>query len=293
MNQKLEMENMFKEMIISMRPKQWYKNFVLFAGITFSLNFFNIQMWITVLFSLIIFCIVSGSVYITNDIMDKEKDKSHPIKCNRPITSGKLNASCALIFMALILSVALFGAYLINIQFLEITLAYFILTVLYSTLLKYIAIVDVLTISSGFVLRAIAGCLAIKVSVSPWLILCTFLAALFLALAKRRHELILLGNGANNHRKVLDNFSPETLDEMMPIVTSSLIISYSLYTFLINHNLMMMTIPIIIYAILRYTFLIHSKNIVGEPEMLFKDKGMLTSIILWVVSVAGLLYIKF
>jgi 4-hydroxybenzoate polyprenyltransferase len=293
MNQKLEMENMFKEMIISMRPKQWYKNFVLFAGITFSLNFFNIQMWITVLFSLIIFCIVSGSVYITNDIMDKEKDKSHPIKCNRPITSGKLNASCALIFMALILSVALFGAYLINIQFLEITLAYFILTVLYSTLLKYIAIVDVLTISSGFVLRAIAGCLAIKVSVSPWLILCTFLAALFLALAKRRHELILLGNGANNHRKVLDNFSPETLDEMMPIVTSSLIISYSLYTFLINNNLMMMTIPIIIYAILRYTFLIHSKNIGGEPEMLFKDKGMLTSIILWVVSVAGLLYIKF
>lgn len=157
MNQKLEMENMFKEMIISMRPKQWYKNFVLFAGITFSLNFFNIQMLIIILLSFIIFCIVSGSVYITNDIMDKEKDKSHPVKCNRPITSGKLNPSYALIFMELMFSVALFGAYLINIQFLEITLAYFILTVLYSILLKCISIIDVLTISSGFVLRAIAG----------------------------------------------------------------------------------------------------------------------------------------
>jgi 4-hydroxybenzoate polyprenyltransferase len=283
---------MFKKIIISMRPKQWYKNLVLFAGIIFSLNFFNIQMLITVLFSFIIFCTVSGSVYIVNDIMDKEKDKSHPIKSNRQIASGKLNAECALLFVAPMLSVALFGAYLINIHFLEITLAYLILIVLYSIFLKYIAIVDVLTISSGFVLRAIAGCLAIKVSVSPWLILCTFLLALFLALAKRRHELILLGNGANNHRKVLDNFSPETLDEMMPIVTSSLIISYSLYTFLTNDNLMMMTIPIIIYAILRYTFLIHSKNIGGEPEMLFKDRGMLTSIIVWVVSVAGLLYMK-
>jgi len=158
---------MLTEIIISMRPKQWYKNFVLFAGIIFSLNLFHVYMWITVFFSFIIFCTVSGSEYIINDIMDKEKDKSHPKKCNRPIASGKLNTSNALIFVAIMLCVAFTGAYLINIQFLGIVLAYFLLIVIYSLFLKHIVLVDVLTISLGFVLRAIAGCLAIKVSVSP------------------------------------------------------------------------------------------------------------------------------
>lgn len=283
---------MLKEIIISMRPKQWYKNFVLFAGIIFSVNLFNIQMWITVLFSFIIFCILSGSEYIINDIMDKDRDRIHPKKCSRPIASGRLPVLHALIFVTLMLCAALIGAYLINIQFLGISLAYFILIIFYSLFLKHIAIVDVLTISLGFVLRAIAGCLAIKVSVSPWLIICAFLVALFLALGKRRHELILLENSASNHRKTLDDFSSEMLEKMMTIVTSSLVMSYSLYTFLTNNIWMMVTIPIIIYGIFRYVFLVHSKNMGGEPEMLFKDKGMLTCIVLWVASIAGILYIK-
>ena len=275
-----------------MRPKQWYKNFVLFAGIIFSVNLFNINMWITVFFSFTIFCILSGSEYIINDIMDIERDRIHPKKCNRPIASGKLHVSHAVIFVTLMLCAALVGAYLINIQFLGISLAYFLLIIFYSLFLKHIAIVDVLTISSGFVLRAIAGCLAIKVSVSPWLIICAFLVALFLALGKRRHELILLENSASSHRKALDNFSSEMLEKMMTIVTSSLIMSYSLYTFLTNNIWMMVTIPIIIYGIFRYIFLVHSENIGGEPEMLFKDKGMLTCIALWVTSIAWILYIK-
>ncbi|MCO5382108.1 MAG: decaprenyl-phosphate phosphoribosyltransferase [Methanosarcina barkeri] len=288
----LRVRKMVKDIIISMRPKQWYKNFVLFTGIIFSSNLFNVHMWITVLFSFFIFCIISGSEYIINDIMDKERDKIHPIKCNRPIASGKLDASHALIFAVFILCGAFVGAYLMSNQFLGVSLAYFVLIVLYSLFLKHIAIVDVLTISSGFVLRAIAGCLAIKVSVSPWLIVCAFLVALFLALGKRMHELILLENGANNHRKVFEDFSSETLDKMITIVTSSLIMSYSLYTFLTDNNLMMVTIPIIIYGIFRYIFLIHSKNMGGEPEMLFKDKGMLTSMVLWIISVFGVLYIN-
>lgn len=283
---------MLKEIIISMRPKQWYKNLVLFVGIIFSLNLFNIHMWITVLYSFIIFCIVSGSEYIINDIMDKEKDKIHPIKRNRPIASGKLNKSNALIFVVLMLCVAFMGAYIINIQFLGIALAYFLLIVLYSLFLKHIALVDVLTISLGFVLRAIAGCLAIKVSVSPWLIVCAFLVALFLALGKRRHEVILLENGANKHRKVLENYSPEMLDKMMTIVTSTLIMSYSLYTFLTSNTWMMLTIPIVLYGIFRYILLVNSKNMGGEPEMLFKDKGMLTCIILWITSIIVILGLR-
>ena len=141
-------------------------------------------------------------------------------------------------------------------------------------------------------LRAIAGCLAIKVSVSPWLIVCAFLVALFLALGKRRHEVILLENGANKHRKVLENYSPEMLDKMMTIVTSTLIMSYSLYTFLTSNTWMMLTIPIVLYGIFRYILLVNSKNMGGEPEMLFKDKGMLTCIILWITSIIVILGLR-
>lgn len=283
---------MLNEILMSMRPKQWYKNFVLFAGIIFSLNLFNVHMWITVFFSFIIFCMLSGSEYIFNDIMDKERDNIHPKKCNRPIASGKLHVLHAFIFATLLVCSALVGAYLINVQFFVVSLAYFLLIVFYSLFLKHIAIVDVLTISMGFVLRAIAGCFAIKVFVSSWLIICTFLVALFLVLGKRRHELMLLENGAISHRKVLNDFSIEMLEKMMTIVTSTLIMSYSLYTFLSNNTWMMLTIPIVIYGIFRYIFLVHSKNVGGEPEILFKDIGMLTCIILWVVSTVGIIYVK-
>ncbi len=283
---------MFRDILIEMRPKQWYKNCILFAGIIFSMNVLNINMLTTVFFSFIVFCLLSASGYFINDILDKERDKIHPKKCNRPIASGRLSLRFAFIFLALMLCTAVVGAYLINIQFLEVSLTYFFLIIFYSLYLKHIAIIDVITISSGFVLRAIAGCVAIKVSFSPWLIICAFLIALFLALGKRRHELILLENGAGNHRKVLDKFSSEMLEKMMTIASSALIMSYSLYTFLTNNNWMMVTIPIIIYGIFRYTLLVHSKNVGGEPEMLFKDTGMLGCIVVWVAAIVGILYVK-
>jgi 4-hydroxybenzoate polyprenyltransferase len=283
-------KSMLQELLISMRPKQWYKNLVLFIGIIFSLNFFNYQMLISVISAFLAFCMISGSEYIINDILDRNRDRIHPRKRNRPIASEKLKVSHAILFAIILLILAFTIAYEINIQFLEISLAYFILIICYSLYLKHIAIVDVLTISTGFVLRAVAGCIAIKVSISPWLIICAFLVALFLALGKRRHELILLENGANNHRQVLDNFSPEMLDKMIDIVTSTLIMSYSLYTFLTNNTWLMMTIPIVIYGIFRYIFLTSSKNIGGEPEILLKDKGIVTCITLWIFMVMGLLY---
>lgn len=281
---------MLKELIISMRPKQWYKNLVIFVGIVFSFNLLNFGMWIEAISAFTIFCMLSGSGYIINDILDIEKDKNHSKKFKRPIASGKLKALYALAFVAILTPVALGGAYLINTQFLISSIVYLFLILSYSIFLKHLIIVDVLVISTGFVIRAIAGCLAINVSISPWLIICAFLLALFLTLGKRRHEVMLLGDEAKNHRRILEDCSTEMLDQMINITTGALIMSYSLYTFLADNSYMMVTIPFVIYGLFRYLFLVYAKNIGGEPEMLFKDKGMLISMALWVALVMLILY---
>jgi len=279
-----------KELITTMRPKQWYKNLVIFVGIIFSLNLLNFRMWLDVISAFAIFCMLSGSEYIINDIIDVEKDRKHPKKCKRPIASGKLKVSHALLFAIILIIVAGGGAYLINTQFLVVSITYFLLILSYSLFLKHLIIVDILVISIGFVIRAIAGCLAINVFISPWLVICAFLLALFLALGKRRHELILLAENAKEHRRILEGYSVEMLDQMISITTGALIISYSLYTFLTDDICMMFTIPLVIYGLFRYLFLVHSKNIGEEPEMLFKDKGMVICMVLWVVLVVAILY---
>lgn len=274
---------MIIDIIHTMRPKQWYKNIVLFIGIIFSVNFFNFHMWVIAISAFIIFCCLSGCQYIINDILDKEKDKLHPRKSKRPIASGKLNVYLVLGF-AIGLSIgALYEAYKINISFLSVSLSYFILTLSYSKILKHIPIVDVLTISSGFVLRAAAGCFAINVLVSPWLIICAFFVALFLALGKRKHELVLLKDNAIGHRDALNGFTVESLNQMITIVTGALVMSYTLYTFHTPNTWMMATIPIVIYGLFRYVLLTDSGNMGGEPELLFRDKGIIICVILWLV----------
>lgn len=282
---------MFKEILISMRPKQWYKNLVIFIGIVFSINLLNLNLWIDSISAFIIFCIISGSIYILNDIIDLEKDKNHPKKKKRPIASGLLKVSPALTCAIILICLALTGAYLLNLQFFMASVAFFILMLVYSVFLKEIIIVDIMVISVGFVLRAVAGALAIGVLVSPWLIICAFLLALFLALGKRRHELVLLKENASNHRKILGEYSTEMLDQMINITTSALIMSYSLYTFFSGNIYIMITIPFAFYGLFRYIFLVHAKNMGGEPEMLFKDKGMIITIVLWVIIVIGVLYL--
>lgn len=283
---------MFKEILISMRPKQWYKNLVIFIGIAFSLNLFNFNLWITVISAFIIFCLLSGSIYLINDVLDIENDRKHPKKCKRPLPSGELKPYQAILSAVLFIIISLIWSYFINVPFLLTAVSYFILIMVYSLFLKHFIIVDILIISSGFVLRAIAGALAIDVMVSAWLIICTFLLALFLALGKRRQELALLGEDAGKHRQSLEGYSTNMMDQMIVITTSILIMSYSLYTFFSGNMLLMITIPFAFYGIFRYLLLIHSENMGGEPEMLFKDKGMLSSIILWVIIVVVVLYLK-
>jgi len=283
---------MLREIFITMRPKQWYKNLVIFIGIAFSLNLLNINLWIIIISAFFIFCLLSGSIYLINDVLDIEKDRKHPKKRERPLPSGKLKPYQAIVAATTFTLIALVGSYLINLPFFIISLAFFLLIMLYSLYLKNFIIVDIMVISTGFVMRAVAGALAISVIVSPWLIICAFLLALFLALGKRRHELFLLGDKVNEHRQSLDSFSTEMLDQMIIITTSTLIMSYSLYTFFTGKLLMMITIPFAFYGIFRYLFLIHSENMGGEPEMIFKDKGMVLSIILWALVVFLVLYVN-
>lgn len=279
-----------KWLFFSMRPKQWYKNIVIFAAIIFSRNLFNRTDLLDSIYAFIIFCMLSGAVYIINDVIDRKKDLLHPIKRNRPIASGKLGYFNAIIFLVLISSSSLVLAFLVDKIFGYISLAYFLLFLTYSLLLKNIIIVDVLTISAGFVIRAIAGAIVINVIFSPWLVICTFLLALFLALGKRRHELLLLGDDADEHRSILDHYSVIMLEQMISSTTAALIVSYSMYTFLANNIYMMFTIPFAIYGLFKYLQIIHINKSGGEPELIFGNTGMFTNFVLWGISVVIILY---
>jgi len=281
---------MLKALIRTMRPKQWYKNILIFVGIVFSLNILSISLWIDVILAFIFFCMLSGSEYIINDILDVENDRQHPIKCKRPIASGELKIAHALLFSLILIVIALSGAYLINLKFFGISVLFLLSTLTYSIWLKQIILVDALMISTNFVIRAVAGCLAVDVSISPWLIVCAFLLALFLTFGKRRHELVLLGESAGSHRKILAEYSTELLEQGISIIAGALIVSYSLYTFMTGNSYMMFTIPFVIYGLFRYLFLVHLKNIGGEPEMIFKDKEMVICMAIWIILCVIILY---
>lgn len=281
---------MIKDLFISMRPQQWYKNLLVFAALVFSKNMFNLELLKLTILGFIAFCLASSGQYILNDILDKEKDRKHPKKCKRPIASGKISIKVAVTYSIMIFSVSLATSYLLNFWFLLAVLSYLLLNSTYSILLKNFVLLDVLTISAGFVIRAISGCFLINVLISPWLVLCTSFLAIFLALSKRRHELVFLNEEAKDHRKVLGLYSKEVVEHMVSTAASMAIISYSLYTFSENIE-MMLTIPLVLYGMFRYLLLIHTKNF-GETELFFKDKGLFFSIVLWILMVIILLYIR-
>lgn len=283
---------MLKDLLISMRPQQWYKNFLVFAALVFSKNLLDLELLKLTILGFIAFCLASSSQYIFNDILDREKDKRHPKKCKRPIASGKISLPIAIAFSAILLIFSILISLLLNFWFLMAIISYLILNSLYSAFLKNLVLFDVLTISAGFVIRAISGCFIINVLISPWLILCTFLLAIFLALGKRRHELILLEENAMKHREVLGLYSKEAVDQMLSIATSITIISYSLYTFFAESLEMMLTIPVVIYGMFRYLILVHTKNFGGETELVFKDRALTLSIITWIILVTFLLYLR-
>ncbi len=281
---------MLKYLLISIRPKQWYKNSLLFAGIVFSANILNVSMCATVLLAFIYFCMLSAGEYLINDILDRASDKRHPLKSQRPIASGQLKVSHAFLFALLLIVPALLGAYLtISLNFFIIAASYVVLVLLYSLIFKHLIIADALAISTGFVVRAIAGALAINVFVSPWIIICTFLLALFLALQKRWHELVTLGENAEAHRRSLSGYSIQILEQLIGITTGATIASYLMYTTLAGNYAMIATAPFVIYGLFRYLYLVQRKGLRAEPEIVLMDRPMLINLGVWVLLVISIM----
>lgn len=275
-----------KNLICSMRPKQWIKNGFVFAGLIFSRSFTEPRAVVRVLFCFFIFSMISGALYIINDIADKEKDSVHPVKRNRPIASGRLNTVTALVFSIIISSVSLICAFLLSLKLFLIVLLYFILVIAYSFKLKNVIIIDVIILSAGFVLRTAGGAVVIDVWISPWLILCTTLLALFLALNKRKSELQTMSERAPEHRKILAEYSPELINNMLSVITPITVMCYCLYTFSAGRSgYMMLTIPFVLYGVFRYQYIAVSGNMCGAPETaLYQDKPLLIDVALWVIT---------
>ncbi|MBI6874977.1 decaprenyl-phosphate phosphoribosyltransferase [Clostridium aciditolerans] len=278
-----------------MRPKQWIKNFFVFAAIIFSGKFFNENILYLNIITFILFCLTSSSIYVLNDIVDIEKDRCHPDKKRRPLPSGRVSLKTAVILdIIIVLFVTYFSYKMLSIKILSILAIYMVINVFYSFKLKNVVIIDVMIITFGFVLRVESGSLATGVQVSPWLFLCTILLALFLALNKRRSEIITLKDRSGSHRKILEEYSVEMLDKMLIIVTPSILMAYCLYTFSsVQSKTMIFTIPFVLYGIFRYEYLVDKKNVGGKPEDVFgKDIPFLINIILWVISVLTIIYLK-
>lgn len=289
---------MLKDLVISSRPQQWVKNLLVFAALVFAKELGNLESVAKSLVAFVIFCLLSSAVYLINDLIDTRTDQQHPVKSKRPIASGRISRPMALSLALTLMAVALAGSFWLNFQFGIVAVSYAVLTTLYSLRLKHLVIIDVMSVSLGFVLRAVAGALAIKVEISSWLLVCTILLALFLSLGKRRHELLLLEQEATTHRKILTEYSPYFLDQMMAVVTASTLVAYCFYTLSpeieqkFDTPYLSLTVPFVLYGIFRYLYLIHQKEAGGNPtQMLLTDKPILLNITLWILAVLIILYI--
>lgn len=312
---------MLKYVVKSMRPRQWSKNALIFLPLLFTIRQYwrplSPEMWrfaALTLAGFCVYCLLSGVVYIINDLVDVEKDRAHPLKRLRPIAAGQLDRPSAATAIIIVLIIALVASILLDMAsqsfpfpsgapvlpvpfpFTLVGLGYLLLQVAYSFYLKQLVILDVFGIAGGFLLRAVAGAVVIQVPISAWLYVVTILGALFIGFSKRRNELVLLEESAPNHRAILKEYTPELLDEMTSVTTASTVIAYSLYTFtaenLPKNHAMMATIPFVLYGVFRYLYLVHVKNEGGSPEeLLLRDRPLLATIGLWALSVVAILYI--
>ncbi len=283
---------LFPLIVKAMRPKQWTKNLVAYAPLLFSMHIHEPHLFALATACVAAFCLVSGAVYLLNDVLDAEADRLHPTKCKRPIASGKLPASVALIACVLAVAAGVTIGFLVRPTLAVVTVAYFALSLSYTLILKHTVILDVFAIAGGFVLRAVAGAVAVSVPTSGWFLLCTSLGALFLALEKRRQELNVLGDKSLAHRKSLGLYSKELLDRLESIIVPSVVTSYAFYSFQSSHGeAMLLTVPFVLYGVMRYKFLSVHSTITGSPEeVLFKDKAIQATIILWVATCALVIY---
>jgi 4-hydroxybenzoate polyprenyltransferase len=284
-------------LVRSLRPSQWTKNLIVFAGLIFGQRLLDPGAILYAAAAFAVFCALSGVVYLINDVADREADRQHPLKQFRPIASGDVPVAAAAGLALLLGTLALAAAFLLRVEFGLVALAYVALLAVYSGPLKHVVIVDVLTIAIGFVLRAAAGAVVIAEPVSPWLLIVTVLGALFLALSKRRHELVLLADGATSHRRILEEYSPYLLDQMISVVTASTLVAYAFYTVSpetiqkFNTDKLGLTLPFLLYGIFRYLYLVHQKEGGGSPsDTLLNDKPLLLCVLLWAITVALVIY---
>lgn len=289
---------MFTALFKTMRPRQWSKNIFVFAALVFDKQLFHVSAFLHTLAGFALFCLISSSVYIFNDIVDIEADRQHPVKKNRPLPSGQLSISAAWIAGIILVAVTLTLGYLMDPEFDLVLLAYFLLNLAYSRWLKHIPILDVLVLATCFVLRVEGGVSLIDVQrFSPWLYVVMTLLALYLGFGKRRAELALLSEDAGSHRKVLQGYTIPLLDQYIMIVSGTTIVAYSLYTFSApnvpaNHS-MMLTIPFVVYAIFRYMYLIEVEHSGGAPEeILLSDRPLQIAMLLWAVAVLAVFYLS-
>ena len=284
-------------LLLSLRPAQWSKNLLVFAGLLFGHRLFDAPSVVNAVSAFVVFCVLSGVVYLVNDITDRESDRQHPHKAHRPIASGALPVPIAAAVAIVLGAGGLAAAYAIGPAFAAVAAAYLALQFLYSFALKHIVIIDALTLAIGFVLRAVGGAVAVHVEISQWLLVCTILLALFIALAKRRHEIVLLAGAASNHRPILGEYSPYLLDQMIGVVTASTLISYVFYTISPETQAKFgtpwlgLTIPFPLYGIFRYLYLVHQREGGGSPaDLLLTDRPLLACVALWALAVALIIY---
>lgn len=285
------------ELLIAARPPEWIKNTFAFAALVFSGNLFSQAAILRSVAGFGALCMAASATYLVNDVRDRDKDRAHPTKSLRPIASGAVSQGLALFTAFLVGGAGIAVAFALNVQTGLIVVAYLVLTTSYSLVLKQVVILDVLAVASGFVLRVIVGAAAIEVKFSSWLVLCTFMLALFMGFGKRRHELVLLEESATSHRSTLGEYSPQFLDMMMAVVTASAVMSYVLYTMdpeTIAHfqsRGLIYTSVFVVYGIFRYLYLIHQKSWGGNPAAaLYRDWSLQLSILLWALTVFLLRY---
>jgi 4-hydroxybenzoate polyprenyltransferase len=284
-------------LLLSLRPEQWTKNLLVFAALIFSEKLLDPASVRAATAAFGIFCVLSSVVYLINDVADRESDRQHPLKRLRPIAAGEVPVNVAIATAMVLGAVALGAAFILAPTFGIVAAVYLALMVAYSGPLKHIVIVDVLTISIGFVLRALGGAAAIHVDISHWLFVCTILGAMFISLAKRRHELVLLADGAIGHRKILGEYSAYLLDQMIAIVAAATLLSYILYTISpetvqkFGTTALELTIPFPLYGIFRYLYLVHKREGGGSPaDLLLQDRPLLACVVLWVAAAVLIIY---
>ena len=284
---------MLRQLLTAMRPKQWAKNVLVFAGVFFDGAILDVPRLGRSAVAFAIFCLLSSAVYLINDLADVERDRLHPIKRSRPLASGVLSLQTAKVAAIISFSACLAAAFVLSTPFGVVAMIYALMMVLYSFVLKNVVIIDVMTVAAGFVLRVFAGTTVVQVTrFSPWLYVCTTLLALFVAINKRRHELVLLADSAELHRISLQDYNLAFLNDMATVVSASALAAYSFYTFsapnLPRNHTMMLTIPFVMYCIFRYSYLIHVHDLGGTPEdIVFADRPLLVAGLLWAL-VSGL-----